>query len=86
MKEISELEGKFELNEWTPPVLCDKHTAKQARSGKENVKKTAILETLVFAEVHDQLNPLLPVVVIKGMDGMISLIEEFVHDRPFYCS
>ena len=74
------------MNEWTPPVLCDEHTAKQARSGKENVKKTAILETLVFVEVHDQLNPLLPVVVIKGMDGMISLIEEFVHDRPFYCS
>ena len=42
--------------------------------------KQAILET-VFAEVHDQLNPLLPVVVIKGMDGMISLIEEFVYDR-----
>ena len=31
---MSELEGKFELNEWTPPVLCDEHTAKQARSGK----------------------------------------------------
>ena len=77
------MEGKFELNEWTPPVLCDEHTA---RSGKENVKKTAILETLVFAEVHDQLNPLLPVVVIKGMDGMISLIEEFVYDRLYYCS
>ena len=43
--------------------------------------KQAILETLVFAEVHDQLNPLLPVVVIKGMDGMISLVEEFVYDR-----
>ena len=43
--------------------------------------KQAILETLVFAEVHDQLNPLLPVVVIKGIDGMISLIEEFVYDR-----
>ena len=48
--------------------------------------KQAILETLVFAEVHDQLNPLLPVVVIKGMDGMISLIEEFVYDRLYYCS
>ena len=36
---------------------------------------------MVFSEVHDQLNPLLPVVVIKGMDGMISLVEEFVYDR-----
>ena len=34
------MEGKFELNEWTPPALCDEHTAKQAKSGKENVKKT----------------------------------------------
>ena len=50
------------------------------------MKKTAISETLVFAEVHDQLNPLLPVVVIKGMDGTISLIEEFVYDRLYLCS
>ena len=34
------MEGKFELNEWTPPGLCDEQTAKQAKSGKENVKKT----------------------------------------------
>ena len=50
------------------------------------IYKQAILETLAFAEVHDKLNQLLPVVVIKGMDGMISLIEGFVHDRPYYCS
>ena len=45
------MEEKFELNEWTPPVLCEEHTPsrtgaansapKQARSGKENIKKTA---------------------------------------------
>ena len=44
------MEEKFESNEWTPPVLCEEHTPsrtaadsapKQARSGKENVKKTA---------------------------------------------
>ena len=42
------------MNEWTPPVLCEEHTPsrtvdhgaansapKQARSGKENMKKTA---------------------------------------------
>ena len=41
--------------------------------------KQAILETFAYAEVQDKTDPLLPIILIKGMDDMISLLD--LHNR-----
>lgn len=49
--------------------------------------KQAILETLVFAEVQQKVEPDLPVIVIKGMDRMV--LDGFactLPDGPYHCS